>query len=93
MGLCKRGARRALQQVPCRLHGVESADLERALDRLGLFGARHRDTDRDAARLQACEVLEHRRIVEHAAVQRGGVDLVQAEIRPEQLPALSELAA
>ncbi len=82
---------RALEQVPGRLHRVEDPDLERALDRLGLMRAGHRQADRQARLGQPSELFEHGSVVEDAALERGGVDLIEAKMRTEQAPTLGEL--
>ena len=70
-GLVRGGQRvggRALVQVPGRLHGVEAADLERALDRVGLARAGGGEPDADALLAQPRELLAHLGVVEHAAL-------------------------
>ena len=79
VGAGERGARAALVQVPRRLDLVEAAALDRAVDRRRLGGAGDREPDADAARADRVELLAHARVVEDAAVERRGVDLVQRQ--------------
>ena len=81
-------------QVPGRLHGVEAADLRaRARSSSAWRGAGGGEPDADARLAQARELVAHRGVVEHAALERGRVDLVEREVLAEQRARLAELAA
>jgi hypothetical protein len=81
----------SFEQVPRRLHGVEDADLECAVDRVGLAGTGHRHADRDAGPAQSGELAEQLIVSEHAALDRGRMDLIEVESVSEQLAGLGEL--
>ena len=80
-------------QVPGRLHRVEAADLQSALDGVGLAGPGGGESDEDARVAQARELVAHGGVVEHAALERRRVDLVEREVIAEQGARLAELAA
>src|SRR4051794_14320400 len=89
----ERAAGRALVEVPRHLSGVEQVERERALERLLLRRPARRQPDRHAAVAQRGELSEHLVVLEHAAVGRGGVDLVHREAVAEVRARLLELAA
>ena len=66
---------------------------ERALDRLGLVGPGDATGRSRARRAQRGELAEHGGVIEHAAVERGRVDLVELEVAAEVRAGLGELAA
>ena len=89
----QRLAGRALVQVPGRLDRVEAPELHRPVDRLGLGRPARADADGDAGRAEGLQLLQHGAVVEHTAVRRRGMDLVQRQPVAEQRPRLLELPA
>ncbi len=83
---------RPLVEVPRRLHGVERAGLERAVDRRRLPRPGDAEADRDAGAPQRGELAEHVRVLEHAALDRRRMDLVQPQMVPEVRARLARAA-
>src|SRR5689334_18290716 len=86
-------SRRSLEQVPGRLDAVEPADCQRPLDRLSLARAARGKPDQYPGGPQRSQLLAHLGVVEDAALQCRGMDLVQTQMAPEQRSGLGELAA
>src|SRR4029450_2211207 len=82
-----------LEQVPSRLDGVEASDLQGFLDRLALPRAGRGSADLKPGLAPAGQLIEQRPISQDAALERRRVDLVEAQVWPEQGLALGELAA
>jgi hypothetical protein len=91
MGFRQHRPHGALDQVPGRLNRVEDPGLEGALDRLSLVRAGDGQADRQAGLAQSPQLLEHGAIVEDVALERRRVDLVEGEVRAEQVSAFGEL--
>jgi hypothetical protein len=74
----QRGAGRSFEQVPRRLQPVSKMPTSSARSIVsGLAGAGHRETDRDARSPKSGELAEQFCVVEDAALDRGGVDLIR----------------
>mmetsp|Transcript_9205 Transcript_9205/g.30364 ORF Transcript_9205/g.30364 Transcript_9205/m.30364 type:complete len:348 (+) Transcript_9205:24-1067(+) len=90
--LCERVPDRALQYIKRGLHAVEDAlagggvrARERAPQRRRLLSPREREADANARIApHPCELVEHLRILEDAALEGGAVDLVQGQVRTDQ---------
>jgi hypothetical protein len=81
----------ALVEVPGGLHGVETAAVQSTVDGGRLLWSGDAEADPDPAGAQCVELLAHGRVVQHAAVEGGRVDLVDPEPIAEQLVRLAPL--
>jgi hypothetical protein len=80
----QRSARGRLEHVPRGLHRSKRIDAidvhrQRAANRLGLTRSAHAETDQQTRGGELRELLEDSVVLEHAALERRGVNLIEAE--------------
>jgi hypothetical protein len=96
MSLPERRRGRSLQQIPRGLHRLEDArpvhaHVDRPPDGLRLSRSGHGEPDRQPFGLERGEPFEHRAIVEDAALERRRVNLIELQVRREDVSALGHL--
>jgi len=96
VSLRQRGTGRGLQHVPGRLHGREERFAvdplpEAADDRLGLLRTARGEPEDEARLPDRAELIQQLAIVEHTALDGGGMDLVEREVIAEEPPRLRDL--
>mmetsp|Transcript_13844 Transcript_13844/g.34816 ORF Transcript_13844/g.34816 Transcript_13844/m.34816 type:complete len:326 (+) Transcript_13844:143-1120(+) len=91
VGRLECGPHALLQQVPRRLHAIKEQlpvgrlHLHGFRQRGGLSGARQREAHTPAALvLQPLQLSQHLGVFQDSRVERGGVDLVQRQVLPQQ---------
>jgi hypothetical protein len=97
-GFLQRRAGRGLKEVPRRLHAVEEAFARRdhaqcSPHGLSLARAGDREADLPPRAAQPGQLVERRAVFQHPALECGRVNLVQAQVGPQEFLALGRLAA